>query len=1366
MEEERKNEGVVWLEGPVTPNFKWSEAEWKTIANFPNCTQSEAAEAWSNAASNNAGGVVLEGSCMECSSDKRSPNHQIDTTNNPAVNYGITFSMLVVMVSLDAGVLHQEKPQSTSSPQSTPQSSPQSTRKREKTGSLKKEPRPKPKIHRPKVVFDHVFKKQPPKKAKTPTPKVGVEGKPKRTPKAKTPKATPKPSTPIQSSPRKKRKYTRQNSVKKEDVKLKTGCKNEGAKGPNLEDAVKPSTKEVDEENSKCVEKSCRRTLNFDMESRMNEDLLETIFQYEWRNEEGAAISIANKVVAQESLTCVENSMTDSLNFESECQVKREPPKIIIHQYQRRKKHWGLAYKLVESKFLLEILRPNFPKAFNKRRKNRKRVKTSLEVVSPTRDQIRAALNDPDSFKCVRSLYALRKSKRRTSNTRRQRLTYLDANPNPNLDQLPTERSRLAYLNLNELPLNLPSLELKASMGKEENIMQPAIDKNCELKAACVEVQCDDKENTVQPAIEVQFEGNENMVEFTIDINRESCMEFHFEGRENMMQPAVDNAVIPASYQGFHPQFEDVLHEAKMAQQEPKAALGQGFLHKLLINALSQRLEFLCISSECNQKPKNGRSKKNNKSTIKANECNLQLMIRGDQSNEDGIVGFCRGKNDKKNKPAGKVDLDPETMRVWNYLMENDRSGGSEEVDEEKEKWWRDERSKYDQWLKPFTMRMRYILGNRRFSPWKGSVVYSVVGAYLTQNVSDHLSSSAVMALAARFPRRSACKQIEWKENVEKECSQESEEMDFFEELYAREDDKLSQKGSPIDGNIVSTEMEHPEDSLQELVGPEKAALPSTNRRVGEKETLESKSGPGKKRGKVREKQQETTIDWDELRKKYWTGRKGEDSPSTMDPVDWDAVRQASVDELAETICERGMNNVMAARIKDFLDRMVRDHGSTDLEWLRDVPPDKAKEFLLSISGLGLKSVECIRLLTLHHVAFPVDTNVGRVAVRLGWVPLQPLPDEIEIHDLKVYELHYQLITFGKVFCTKHNPNCNECPMREDCKHYKSARASNKLFLHSPGEKISPTSDDILCPNPIMSVSNLNIAKCQNEEPIFEEPPSPYPVYIERDIEDFPEPLAVVRDIEDFGCVYDDDMPVVKLNTDADQFRENLGSFIRSNDISLQGGELSNAIVQVEKISNALVQGGEMLGALPLKNIYRLRTVHKVYRLPDRSPLLAMLDLDPREPDDPCPYLLAIWTEGGNERPENQCNSQEPGTCNESSTEGTIPGTVLIPCRTANRGSFPLNGTYFQVNEVFADDESSQVPIEVPRALLWDLDKCDVYCGASATSIFKGFMCVRGFNRKTRAPRPLSPRFHQGIVATAKANAAAKAKRQKFKEEG
>jgi hypothetical protein len=33
-----------------------------------------------------------------------------------------------------------------------------------------------------------------------------------------------------------------------------------------------------------------------------------------------------------------------------------------------------------------------------------------------------------------------------------------------------------------------------------------------------------------------------------------------------------------------------------------------------------------------------------------------------------------------------------------------------------------------------------FLSGDRRFSPWKGSVVDSVVGVFLTQNVADHLS--------------------------------------------------------------------------------------------------------------------------------------------------------------------------------------------------------------------------------------------------------------------------------------------------------------------------------------------------------------------------------------------------------------------------------------------------------------------------------------------------------------------------------------------------------------------------------------------------------------------------------------------------
>lgn len=45
------------------------------------------------------------------------------------------------------------------------------------------------------------------------------------------------------------------------------------------------------------------------------------------------------------------------------------------------------------------------------------------------------------------------------------------------------------------------------------------------------------------------------------------------------------------------------------------------------------------------------------------------------------------------------------------------------------------------------------------------------------------------------------------------------------------------------------------------------------------------------------------------------------------------------------------------------------------------------------IEGIRLKSAECIRLLGLKHSSFPVDTNVGHIAVRLGWVLLELLPD-------------------------------------------------------------------------------------------------------------------------------------------------------------------------------------------------------------------------------------------------------------------------------------------------------------------------------------------------------------------------------------
>ncbi|KAL8090302.1 transcriptional activator DEMETER-like isoform X2 [Apium graveolens] len=1010
----------------------------------------------------------------------------------------------------------------------------------------------------------------------------------------------------------------------------------------------------------------------------------------------------------------------------------------------------------------------------------------------------------------------------------------------------------------------------------------------------------------------------------------------------------------------------------------------------------------------------------------------------------------------KKRKPRPKVDLDPETDRIWKLLMGIEGSESAEATDKDKEKWWEGEREVFRGRADSFIARMHLVQGDRRFSRWKGSVVDSVIGVFLTQNVSDHLSSSAFMSLVAKFPFQSGglvqepdiqvlessgsglveepdiqvlessgsvnCyEEIErqpihnlpsyippnyfdnlpsYKPNVasdynrkydaEINASRNSYELSNFQasqdnilsntrsnsikelqgtgynsvvncsplktvlqtevtlqngiynhangssgistQWHEKSEDPILGRHNYLRGPAIfpgqtnshilhgpvlssrdiqlnltpesivndSRKFGLPEDEIlpcfptthtvitktdganlvKEYMGDTTDGTPAlqngvpnvpvdlssftlpairptqagyvhpeqcphsnkheleTSKKLHSELTIATKPGtpaPKEKNrinGQQKEKLSNTKfvsnanigsdssvmplsetstnvshakkgkgeagrkikIDWDYLRKDAQLNGKRERSKDAMDSLDYEAMRRANVNEISDAIRERGMNNMLAERIKDFLDRLVHDHGSIDLEWLRDVPPDKAKDYLLSFRGLGLKSVECVRLLTLHQLAFPVDTNVGRIAVRLGWVPLQPLPESLQLHLLELYpilesiqkyiwprlckldqqtlyELHYQMITFGKVFCTKSKPNCNACPMRGECRHFASAFASARLALPGPEEKslVSSTVPLATDSDPLAAVKPVQLLEgvldrndnagflTKKYEPIIEEPSTPEQEIIE----------LVESDIEDAFGEDPDEIPTIKLNLE--EFTMNLQNYMQDN-MELQQGDMSRALV-------ALNPEAASIPTPKLKNVSRLRTEHQVYELPDSHPLLE--GFDRREPDDPSPYLLAIWTPGETADsvlpPEKRCETHESGqlcnddtcfSCNSTREANSqiVRGTLLIPCRTAMRGSFPLNGTYFQVNEMFADHESSLNPIDVPRSLIWNLPRRTVYFGTSVTSIFKGlptegiqycfwrgFVCVRGYDHKQRAPRPLMARLHFPASKLAKA---------------
>ncbi|KAK1377218.1 putative demeter, domain-containing protein [Heracleum sosnowskyi] len=84
-----------------------------------------------------------------------------------------------------------------------------------------------------------------------------------------------------------------------------------------------------------------------------------------------------------------------------------------------------------------------------------------------------------------------------------------------------------------------------------------------------------------------------------------------------------------------------------------------------------------------------------------------------------------------------------------------------------------------------------------------------------------------------------------------------------------------------------------------------------------------------------------------------------------------------------------------------------------------------------------------------------------------------------------------------------------------------------------------------------------------------------------------------------------------------------------------------------------------------------------------------------------------------------KCNETNIHPSCRTDDEEIIKGTILIPCRTATRGKFPVNGAFFQINEVFADHESSELPVDVPKAWVCNLPKRSLHCAMTATTIFR-----------------------------------------------
>jgi endonuclease-3 len=133
------------------------------------------------------------------------------------------------------------------------------------------------------------------------------------------------------------------------------------------------------------------------------------------------------------------------------------------------------------------------------------------------------------------------------------------------------------------------------------------------------------------------------------------------------------------------------------------------------------------------------------------------------------------------------------------------------------------------------------------------------------------------------------------------------------------------------------------------------------------------------------------------------------------------------------------LSKVKAVRIKRILQDIYNERGSFTLDFLESMSTTEAKDYLISLPGVGLKTASCVLLFSLGRPSLPVDTHIFRVVKRLGLlepdININAAHDLLQnkIHPSKIYQFHVHVIKHGRQVCHARWPHCRECVLEKCC---------------------------------------------------------------------------------------------------------------------------------------------------------------------------------------------------------------------------------------------------------------------------------------------------------------------------------------------
>lgn len=151
-----------------------------------------------------------------------------------------------------------------------------------------------------------------------------------------------------------------------------------------------------------------------------------------------------------------------------------------------------------------------------------------------------------------------------------------------------------------------------------------------------------------------------------------------------------------------------------------------------------------------------------------------------------------------------------------------------------------------------------------------------------------------------------------------------------------------------------------------------------------------------------------------------------------------------SAEELAELIRPAGMYYARSKRIVElarvFLEKSVE---KTLEEAILSGGVEEARRILLELPGVGFKTADVVLLMYFNKPAFPVDTHITRITLRLGFVKKRDY-EEMRLFWMrntspdKYLELHLLLIEHGRETCRARKPSCEACVLLDMCEYARS----------------------------------------------------------------------------------------------------------------------------------------------------------------------------------------------------------------------------------------------------------------------------------------------------------------------------------------